>query len=54
MEEYEKGDSRVPKWKVEWVRNNLEDMIGKEDKDAPIKKSPTRKKSLASKKSKSK
>lgn len=32
MEEYEKNDSRVPAWKVEWVRSNLEHMIGKEDK----------------------
>lgn len=31
MEEYEKNDSRIPKWKVEWVRNNLKDMIGKDD-----------------------
>lgn len=32
MEEYEKNDSRVPKWKVEWVRENLDSMIGKDDK----------------------
>ena len=31
MEEYEKNDSRVPKWKVEWVRENLDTMIGKND-----------------------
>ena len=31
MEEFEKNDSRVPKWKVEWVRENLLSMIGKDD-----------------------
>ena len=31
MEEYEKSESRVPKWKVEWVRQHLDDMICKED-----------------------
>ena len=31
MEEFEKNDSRVPKWKVEWVRENLLTMIGKDD-----------------------
>ena len=34
MEEFEKNDSRVPKWKVEWVRENLETMIGKDDSAA--------------------
>ena len=31
MEEFEKNDSRVPKWKVEWVRENLKHMIGRDD-----------------------
>jgi hypothetical protein len=30
-EEFEKIDSQVPKWKVEWVRSNLDSMIRKDD-----------------------
>ena len=40
MEEYEKNESRVPKWKVEWVREHLDDMISKEDKRKATIKSP--------------
>ena len=42
MEEFEKNDSRVPKWKVEWVRENLTTMIGKDDAGAKTKMSPTK------------
>lgn len=42
MEEFEKNDSRVPKWKVEWVRENLTTMIGKDDAGAKTKASPTK------------
>lgn len=56
MEEYEKNDSRVPKWKVEWVRENLSTMIGKEDcgmKKQKTLKSPIKgRKSLSKKQSK--
>ena len=40
LEEFEKNDSRVPKWKVEWVRENLMTMIGKDD-TGPAKKKTT-------------
>ena len=40
VEEYEKNESRVPKWKVEWVRDHLDDMISKEDKKKTSVKSP--------------
>ena len=33
LEEYEKAISRVPKWKIDYVKKNLKYMIGKEDKE---------------------
>ena len=31
MEEYEKAVSRVPKWKIQFVKDHLKYMIGKDD-----------------------
>ena len=51
MEEFEKNDSRVPKWKVEWVRENLTAMIGKDDTGLVKKKTTIGGNKLAKKKS---
>lgn len=51
MEEFEKNDSRVPKWKVEWVRENLMAMIGKDDTGLVKKKTSIGGGKLAKKKS---
>ena len=43
MEEYEKAERRVPQWKIQWVKDNLKNMIGEEDKElnkSAIKRKP--------------
>ena len=45
MQEYEKNERRVPKWKVKWCQNNLKYMIGKEDEEANLSVSLVKKKS---------
>ena len=45
MQEYEKNERRVPKWKVKWCQNNLKYMIGKEDEELSMSTSLVKKKS---------
>ena len=33
-EEYEKAERQVPQWKIQWCKENLTNMIGKDDQDA--------------------
>ena len=33
MEEYEKAVSRVPRWKIQFCKKNLKNMIGTDDKE---------------------
>merc|ERR1712060_1049237 len=59
MEEYDKNERRVPKWKVQWCKENFKHMIGKDDNEQfsmsqsqILKKQKTGGKSLQKKKSK--
>lgn len=45
MQEYEKNERRVPKWKVKWCQENLKYMIGKEDEEANLSVSLVKRKS---------
>jgi len=35
LEEYEKNERRIPKWKIKWCQDNLKYMIGKDDEAMP-------------------
>merc|ERR1712060_74529 len=59
MEEYDKNERRVPKWKVQWCKENFKHMIGKDDNEQfsmsqsqILKKQKTGGKSLQKKKTK--
>lgn len=52
-EEYEKMDRRVPKWKVEWCKENLKYMIGKDDLEQSFSRTMTSGKVKRSKTTKS-
>ena len=45
MQEYEKNERRVPKWKVKWCQDNLKYMIGKEDEENNLSVSLVKRKS---------
>ena len=46
MQEYEKNERRVPKWKVKWCQDNLKYMIGKEDDENNMSLSLVKKKTV--------
>lgn len=52
MQEYEKNERRVPKWKVRWCKENLKYMIGKEDEENNMSVSLVKRKSTVKMKKK--